>query len=395
MEDSAFTQSDFDEVGKLSTVAASVLMKALYLARCCRFDLLHPICMLARQVTKWSRACDKRLHKLMSYLHHTREYSLEGFVGDDCKDLAVLCFSDASFADCVQTSKSTSGTFVALVGPRTFFPLNAIAKKQTCVSHSSTESEIVALDTALRVEGLPVLGFWDVVVEVMSGTWAGRGLRTPTSLPHTEPDSPGQAYTSYVNHVLDRRLDPGDDSRERRRPRPSTQLILAEDNEAVIKIVAKGRSGALRHVPRSHRISIHWLVEAFRRDGVKIRFVSTKAQIADLLTKHFTKPDLWHPLLRRAGIRPPAERASSKSSADSRASSKSSSKSHRSSNGSIKRPAMAARLKPSESERPPPTSDPSAARAVHKMANIGEAKSAVHAAQSPPSTRGRGCGEVA
>ena len=85
MEDSAFSQADFDEVGKLSAVAASVLMKALYLARCCGFDLLHPICMLARQVTKWSRACDKRPHKLISYLHTTREYSLEGFVGDDCK----------------------------------------------------------------------------------------------------------------------------------------------------------------------------------------------------------------------------------------------------------------------------------------------------------------------
>ncbi len=92
MEDSAFTQADFDEVGKLSSVAASVLMKALYLARCCRFDLLHPICMLARQVTKWSRACDKRLHKLIAYLHTTREHSLEGFIGDDFRDLTVLFF---------------------------------------------------------------------------------------------------------------------------------------------------------------------------------------------------------------------------------------------------------------------------------------------------------------
>jgi hypothetical protein len=87
--------------------------------------------------------------------------------------------------------------------------------------------------------------------------------------------------------VLDQRAEAGDAAHAHRTPAPTTQLILAEDNDAVIKIISKGRSSALRHVPRSHRISIHWLVEAFRRDGVKIRFVSTKAQIADLLTKHF------------------------------------------------------------------------------------------------------------
>eukprot|EP00972_Heterocapsa_arctica_P071106 10504589-Heterocapsa_arctica.AAC.1 len=42
-----------------------------------------------------------------------------------------------------------------------FFPLNAISKKQTCVSHSTPEAEIVAADLALRTEGLPALQLWD------------------------------------------------------------------------------------------------------------------------------------------------------------------------------------------------------------------------------------------
>ena len=35
-------------------------------------------------------------------------------------------------------------------------------KKQTSVSHSSTESEIISLDTGLRLDGFP----WDLIVSV-------------------------------------------------------------------------------------------------------------------------------------------------------------------------------------------------------------------------------------
>ena len=41
-----------------------------------------------------------------------------------------------------------------------------MCKKQTAVSHSSTESEIISLDTGLRLDGLPALEFWDLIVSV-------------------------------------------------------------------------------------------------------------------------------------------------------------------------------------------------------------------------------------
>ena len=53
---------------------------------------------------------------------------------------------------------------MAMVGPNTFFPLGAISKTQPAVSHSSTEAEVIALDYAIRVEGLPALTFWEHVV---------------------------------------------------------------------------------------------------------------------------------------------------------------------------------------------------------------------------------------
>ena len=39
-------------------------------------------------------------------------------------------------------------------------------QKQTSVSHSSTEAEIISLDAGLRMDGIPALGLWDLVIEV-------------------------------------------------------------------------------------------------------------------------------------------------------------------------------------------------------------------------------------
>ena len=46
---------------------------------------------------------------------------------------------------------------------------------------------------------------------------------------------------------------------DRRTKYPPVQLVVAEDNEAVIKTVAKGRSAKLRHVARTHRVNLDWL----------------------------------------------------------------------------------------------------------------------------------------
>ena len=42
-----------------------------------------------------------------------------------------------------------------------------MCKKQTSVSHSSTESEIISLDTGLRLDGLPARELWDLIVSVL------------------------------------------------------------------------------------------------------------------------------------------------------------------------------------------------------------------------------------
>ena len=41
-----------------------------------------------------------------------------------------------------------------------------MCKKQTSVSHSSTAAEVISLDAGLRMDGMPALEFWDLVIEV-------------------------------------------------------------------------------------------------------------------------------------------------------------------------------------------------------------------------------------
>ena len=45
-----------------------------------------------------------------------------------------------------------------------------MCKKQTAVSHGSTQSEIMSLDAGLRLDGTPALNLWDLIVAVPGNT---------------------------------------------------------------------------------------------------------------------------------------------------------------------------------------------------------------------------------
>ena len=75
-------------------------------------------------------------------------------------------------------------------------------------------------------------------------------------------------------------------------------LYIFEDNEAVIKKIIKGRSLAMRHVSRTHRVALDWLFDRINLEPkLQIKYIDTKNQLADLLTKgNFTR-DEWNHLL--------------------------------------------------------------------------------------------------
>ena len=79
--------------------------------------------------------------------------------------------------------------------------------------------------------------------------------------------------------------------------RKEAMLYIFEDNEAVIKIIIKGRSPTMRHVSRTHRVALDWLFDRINLDPkIQIKNIDTKNQLADILTKgNFTR-DEWNHL---------------------------------------------------------------------------------------------------
>ena len=111
------------------------------------------------------------------------------------------------------------------------FPLEWGSKRQTAVSHSTPEAELVSLAHSFRTAGLP------------------------------------------LQHLCETVLD------------CPVRINAHEDNEATIKVLAKGKSPALRHLVKTHRISLAWVSAVSEEDGVTLRYCKTADQLADGFTK--------------------------------------------------------------------------------------------------------------
>ena len=64
-------------------------MKALWLGRLARPDIIKPINDLATKVQCWSRAEDKKLLRLIHYISATPHYRLAGSINDKEEDLEL------------------------------------------------------------------------------------------------------------------------------------------------------------------------------------------------------------------------------------------------------------------------------------------------------------------
>ena len=170
-----------------------------------------------------------------------------------------------------------------------------MCKKQTAFSHSSKESEIISLDTGLRLDGLLALELWDLIVSVL-----GNVSRVS--------DRSGQPeYDVHKHHKSHKKTDVMKDidsvPSNVQSGRQEALLYVFEDNEAVIKMIIKGRSPTMRHVSRTHRVALDWLFDRINLDPkIQIKYIETKNQLADILTKgNFTR-DAWNHLLNLFNI---------------------------------------------------------------------------------------------
>ena len=179
---------------------------------------------------------------------------------------------------------------MCVFGSHTFVPISWMCKKQTAVSHSSTESEVISLDTGLRLDDLPAVELWGLVVSVL-------GNVSRVSDRSGKPDN-----DVHERHKSQRKIDVMKDIDSApsnvQSARQEALLYVFEDNEAVIKMIIKGRSPTMRHVSRTHRVALDWLFDRINLDSkIQIRYIDTKKQLADILTKgNFTR-DEWNHLL--------------------------------------------------------------------------------------------------
>ena len=213
-------------------------MKALWVARLARPDLIKPITALARHVQSWTRNCDKQLYRLICYMHSTPDLKLTGHINDPLDKVELHLYVDADFAGSREDTKSTSGGFLVLSGENTFFPLSWSSKKQTSTSKSTAESELVSLSNNLFDEGIPMLKLWQTI----SGC--------------------------------------------------AIKLIIKEDNEATIKIAKKGFSPKLRSLTCTHRVNLGAIHEEISKPDVEIVHCPTLEQVADIFTKAID-PQKW------------------------------------------------------------------------------------------------------
>ena len=287
IDDHHFKEEEAKSVGELSNTCSQIVMKCLYLARIGRPDILWSVNKLARAITKWIKACDKRLNRLISNIHHTSEYKHYCHVGNTAKQRRLGLFQDSDFAGDLEDSKSTSGGTLCIFGSHTLVPIIWMCKKQTSVSHSSTESEIISLDTGLRLDGLPALELWDLIVSVIGDT-------SHVSDRAGQPVNGKNKSFNNNDDVHDIDLVPSNVQSASR----EAFLYVFEDNEAVIKMIMKGRSPTMRHVSRTHRVALDWLFDRINLDPkIQIKYIDTKNQLADILTKvNFTR-DEWNHLL--------------------------------------------------------------------------------------------------
>ena len=92
LHDHQFRKEQVETVGKVSKICSRIVLKY----------------KLARAGTTWTRACDKRSARLISYIHHTCEFQQYCQVGKTAQHCRLGLFQDSDFAGDREDSKSTS-----------------------------------------------------------------------------------------------------------------------------------------------------------------------------------------------------------------------------------------------------------------------------------------------
>ena len=181
-----------------------------------------------------------------------------------------------------------------------YYPLNAFSKKQTSITMSSTESEVVSANHGVRAQGLPSLSLWQVLWKEVVVS-ADRKVR-----PKNKLNPKDETVVARIDPELDE-IRCGDTQHDGKSVADINgvnvhlsskfQVQFLEDNQATITIITKGDSEKMRHTDRTQRISFGWLKQQFERGLFNMINVGTDEQVADIFTKPFADKTKWRKAL--------------------------------------------------------------------------------------------------
>ena len=189
-------------------------------------------------------------------------------------------------------------------GSKTFVPISWLCKKQTSVSHSSTEAELISLDAGLRMDGLTALVLWEF------------GYRSISLFSNSIKEYQRSTTRCVIPHQTST-------SKTKLKTQPSTTIILSW-----VMLIMFRRTWSLLYLVRCStflRTMKLWFIKIIKGPSPqwdmypeptellwigcltglilipKFRF-DTKHQLADILIKgNFTR-DEWNDLLRLLNI---------------------------------------------------------------------------------------------
>ena len=286
-------KEEMKSVGKLSQMCSQIVLKCVCLARIGRPDVLWSMNKLARSITKRTKACDKRMNRLISHIHHTCEYKQHCHVGNTAKQCRLGLFQDSDFA-----GRSW--------GLKIHFGRNIVHfwKSYICSNKLDVQETNYCFSQFNRIRN-HLFGHWTEIGWVAcSGTVGSncfwpletwfRLLKKPGRPAVNNKDQRSQRITNVLNHVV---CVPSNVQFSHQK----ALLLVVEDNEQFVK----GRSPTMRHVSRTHRVALDWLFDRIDLDSkIQIKYMDTKNQLADILTKGNFPRDEWIHLLCLFNINP-------------------------------------------------------------------------------------------
>lgn len=214
----------------------------LYAAICTRPDIAHAVAMCSRFMNQPAIKHWKAAKRIMRYLYHTQHiklkyqhaYSNESTSTSPSTPCVIEVYSDSDWAGRIDDRKSTSGVLLCVNGS----PVVWMSKKQTSVALSTAEAEYVAMALAVK----EAKWLYALLCE----------LKCVVELP----------------------------------------MILYTDNQAAITIATNPGSN---HARTKHiDIKFHFIRDEINKNIIKVKWIETKKQLADILTKSVKPQPFTH-----------------------------------------------------------------------------------------------------